>query len=150
MEKKGQMRLPDFLVIGEQKCGTRWILDRLRAEAERLGLEERLVLAGPVLLDRVPCYLNALDLALSLRPDQGCAEMKLRQSIACGRPVLFSNPVNAFVSEHDLGSRVAGDDPAELAAATARRLAAYAAEYLDLNRLNRRRLALWGLEEKAC
>lgn len=34
------MRLPDFLVIGEQKCGTRWILDRLREHPE-LGMPER-------------------------------------------------------------------------------------------------------------
>ncbi len=141
-------------------------IDRLRAEAESLGLGRRLVLAGPVPLDRVPGYLNALDLALSLRPDEACAELKLRQAIACGRPVLFRNPVNAFVVEHDLGSRVEGDDPAELAAAAAgwlrrladpgsaeliaQRLAAYAAEHLDINRMNRFRLDFWGLEEKAC
>lgn len=141
-------------------------IDRLRAEAESLGLGHRLVLAGPVPLDRVPGYLNALDLALSLRPDQGCAEMKLRQAIACGRPVLFHNPVNAFMVEHDLGSRIKRDDPAELAAAAAawlrrladpgsaeliaQRLAAYAAEHLDLDRLNLFRLEFWGLGEQAC
>lgn len=88
-------------------------LDGMRARASELGVEDRCRFEGYVPFDKVPTYVNSLDVgvSISLKDErQVSAELKVRQYLACGKPVIVSPGANEFVLEHGLGSVVEPDD----------------------------------------
>jgi glycosyltransferase involved in cell wall biosynthesis len=132
----------------------------LRSRAQELGVEHRCVLTGHVPFDRVPVYVNSLDVAVSIsdREDRRAAsELKVRQYLACGKPVVISPGGNEFVAREDLGSVVDSTDRDAVAAALDRCLAlpsaqreefalraeAYMQRHLSMENAIAQRFALW-------
>lgn len=135
-------------------------MEGLRARAKELGVDERCVLTGYVPFDRVPAHVNALDVAVSisqLEDRRAASELKVRQYLACGKPVVISPGGNEFVAREGLGSVV---DPADwdgiaealdgwlrLSAteceAFAERAEAYMRRNLSMESAIARRFALW-------
>jgi glycosyltransferase involved in cell wall biosynthesis len=90
-----------FLVVGN---GPR--LDQVRVMARDLGVADRCVFVGHIPPDQVPNYVNALDVGVSInrRSDRfHSAELKVRQYIACGKPVVVTPGGNGFVEDAGLG-----------------------------------------------
>jgi glycosyltransferase involved in cell wall biosynthesis len=145
------------LIVSGDQSG----IGELKALATEMGVEGKIWFRGPVRLEDVPRYIGALDVAISIREDDGCSELKVRQYIACGRPVVVSALVNKFVVKQDLGSLVDRTDQSQITAgiatwldklatdrssdAIALRLSRYATENLDFDFANRERLRSWGL-----
>jgi glycosyltransferase involved in cell wall biosynthesis len=93
-------------------------LDTMKERADQLGIGSHCVFTGYVPFHRVPLYINSLDVGVSinLRPDRFAAsELKVRQYLACGKPVVVSPGSNDFVVVENLGSIV---QPADLDAIT--------------------------------
>lgn len=146
------------LIVSGDQAG----VDVLNGLAQSLQVAERVAIRGPVTLDDIPYYIGAMDVAVSFRDDDGCSELKVRQYISCGRPVVVSANVNRFVEDHDLGSLVdRHDDQAIVDAIThwldrtadarassqqADVLHQYAADQLDFDAANQKRLAAWRLQ----
>ncbi|MFC1531522.1 glycosyltransferase [Gemmatimonadota bacterium] len=88
-------------------------LGSLKHRARELGVSSRCVFTGQVPFDDVPLYCNALDVGVSIndRVDRfAAAELKVRQYVACGKPVVASAGSNEFLGAHDLGSIVDAAD----------------------------------------
>jgi glycosyltransferase involved in cell wall biosynthesis len=134
--------------------------ERLAGRARELGMLPRCVFTGHVPYERVPVYTNALDVGVSLLlPESHAAsEQKVRQYLACGKPVIATTPGgNDFVAHERLGSLVRHDDadaivaeldrwlslPGNERATFAARASRYAAERLSVAQAVARRLALW-------
>jgi len=134
--------------------------DDLKRKAEELKLGKHCVFAGYVPLDRVPLYANALDVgvSISLRSDRRAAsELKVRQYLACGKPVVASPGSNDFLLEEGLGSIVEPRDLAAIGAALeswlslsdeerasfCRKASGYMASHLSMDSAIERRLVLW-------
>jgi len=112
-------------------------MESLRRRAGELGVEERCVLTGYVPFDRVPVHINALDVAVSisrLADRRAASELKVRQYLACGKPVVISPGGNEFVAHEGLGSVVDPSDPEAIAAALDRWLAPSPTECEDFAR----------------
>lgn len=131
----------------------------LARRAGELGVEEFCVLTGHVPYDAVPDYVNALDVGVSflLPRDQLHSEQKVRQYVACGKPVIATTPGgNDFLRDATLGSLVRYDDLDAIAveldrwlnvpdrAAFAARAAQYARDQMSVEQGVLRRLELWG------
>jgi glycosyltransferase involved in cell wall biosynthesis len=148
---------PDIglLIVGEGPG-----LGELRARATALGVVGSCVFTGQVPPWAVPAYVNAIDVGVSInrRPDRyHAAELKVRQYVACGKPVVVSPGGNDFVTEADLGKVVSGCEVSELADALcellrrtgeeqeafARRAREYAVCQLSYDRSVARRFELW-------
>jgi glycosyltransferase involved in cell wall biosynthesis len=132
----------------------------MKRRAAELGLAERCHFAGYVPYRRIPHYVNSLDVGVSISlggDRQMNSELKVRQYLACGRPVVISPGGNEFVTEQGFGSVV---EPRDLDAITrelerwlalgpgerdafARRAATYMHERLSMAAAIERRLALW-------
>ena len=78
-------------------------IEELKSRAKKLGIGDRLIVRGPVPIFEVSKYMNALDVGVSFREDDGCAELKVRQYLACGVPVVASAKVNAFLDSAEVG-----------------------------------------------
>lgn len=88
-------------------------LSGMKRRARELGVEDHCRFSGYVPFDQVPTYINALDVgvSISLRTDRSAAsELKVRQYLACGKPVVLSPGSNEFVLTQDLGSTARPDD----------------------------------------
>lgn len=85
-------------------------VDALRAQAETLGISDRLTVLGPVPFSQVAEHMGMLDIGVSFRDDDGCSELKVRQYLSCGLPVIASAQVNAFMEDADIGRLVPRDD----------------------------------------
>jgi glycosyltransferase involved in cell wall biosynthesis len=135
-------------------------MERLRIRARELGVEERCVLTGYVPFDRVPLHINALDVAVSiseLEDRRAASELKVRQYLACGKPVVISPGGNDFVASEELGSVVDPSDPEAIAEALDRWLALspaacaefaeraeqYMRRHLSMESAIARRFSLW-------
>ncbi len=84
-------------------------LNLLYEKAQQLGVTDRCVFTGYVPFKCVPKYVNALDIGVSLsyRVDRMAAsELKVRQYLACGKPVILSPGSNDFVEVNRFGSIV--------------------------------------------
>jgi glycosyltransferase involved in cell wall biosynthesis len=92
-------------------------LDTLRNRSRELGVASQCVFTGQIPFDEVPLYCNALDVGVSIsyRDDRfAAAELKVRQYLACGKPVVASPGSNEFLRDHDLGSIVDASSPTEI------------------------------------
>ena len=100
-----------FVVLGDGVG-----LGTLQRRARELGVEDRFVFAGHVALDEVPCF--DVGVSISTRWDRrAAAELKVRQYLACGKPVVASPGSNQFLTEQQLGSVVQANDSASTARA---------------------------------
>jgi len=132
----------------------------LRRRAAELGIAERCRFAGYVPYRQIPLYVNSLDagVSLSLRPERAVnSELKVRQYLACGKPIVISPGSNEFVPAEGFGSVVAPEDVDAITAALerwlalgpaereafAKRAAAYMHEHLSMAAAIDRRLRLW-------
>lgn len=104
----------------------------LAARARTVGAGDHLVQLGPVPISEVPRYMGLLDIGVSFRKNDGSSEMKVRQYLACGVPVLVSARVNAFVDAAGIGMTVARDDPRAIARAADRILDGACAPSADI------------------
>lgn len=92
-------------------------IDQLRSQAAALGIADRLHVLGPIPFSDVPKHIGMLDIGVSFRDDDGCSELKVRQYLACGVPVVASAQVNAFMEEADAGILVPREDPSAIGGA---------------------------------
>lgn len=93
-------------------------LETLKKRGHELGVEDHCLFTGYVPFDQVPLYINSLDVgvSISLRDDRRAAsELKVRQYLACGKPVVVSPGSNDFVAVKNFGSIV---EPTDLEAIT--------------------------------
>ena len=86
-------------------------IDALRDRAADLGIDDRLTVLGPVPFSEVAEHMGMLDIGVSFRDDDGCSELKVRQYLSCGVPVIASARVNAFMKDAGIGVLVPRDDP---------------------------------------
>jgi glycosyltransferase involved in cell wall biosynthesis len=110
--------------------------------------------------DEVPKYANALDVGVSILLPQyyAASEQKLRQYLACGKPVIASTPGSSeFVGAANLGSLVHYDDLDAITrefdrwlslsesekANLSERIAQYAREHLSVDQTVSKRIAIW-------
>lgn len=90
-------------------------MDILFNKAKELGVENNIVFSGVVPFDEVVHYINSFDIGISqlYKDKQGSSEQKVRQYLACGKPVVVSpGAVNNFVEEEQLGHIVS--DPYDI------------------------------------
>lgn len=135
-------------------------LDTLKKRAHELQVENHCLFAGYVPFHKVPLYVNSLDVgvSISLRPDRRAAsELKVRQYLACGKPVVISPGSNDFVAVENLGSIVPPTDLEAIAAELdrwlsltageraefARKATEYMRDNLSMEAAVARRLELW-------
>lgn len=95
-----------FLILSGDQKGK----DVLTKLAQETGIEDKIFLRGPVHISEVPKYISALDIGVSFRDDDGCSELKVRQYLSCGVPVIVSAAVNSFVDNNNLGVTVNRND----------------------------------------
>jgi glycosyltransferase involved in cell wall biosynthesis len=96
------------VIIGEGKE-----LEDMKKRARELKIADRVRLEGYIPFDRIPLYVNSLDVgvSISLSEDRRVnSELKVRQYLACGKPVVISPGSNKFVVEENLGSVVQPTD----------------------------------------
>jgi len=128
--------------------------------AEDLGVSDRCVIVGQVPFDSVPLYCNALDVGVSINVHSdrfAAAELKVRQYLACGKPVVASGGSNDFLVSHQLGTIVDPSDSFQVERAVrqwlttsseerrdfAARARRFVHEHLSYAAAVQRRLALW-------
>ena len=136
-------------------------LEDMRQRARELKVADRIRLEGYVPFDEVPHYVNSLDVgvSISLREDrQVNSELKVRQYLACGKPVVISPGSNEFVLEEKFGSIVQPSDIEAIAAeldywlslpsieqeAFCRRAVDYMGANLSMEAGVTKRIDLWG------
>lgn len=105
--------LNQFPNLGVVVLGGGSQLESLVKRAEELGVTGHCVFTGYVPFQKVPMYVNSLDVgvSISLRSDRSNAsELKVRQYLACGKPVVISPGSNDFVIEENFGSVVPPND----------------------------------------
>ncbi len=100
-----------FVIAG----GNKTEVNRLINAARDCGVENSCVFPGHVVYEDVVLYINSFDVCvafdLSSRTDIfGNASQKIRQYIACGKPVVIGEEGNEFVQEEGLGSAVKVND----------------------------------------
>lgn len=119
------------LVVGEDEA-TR----ELAANVMDCGYQEQFSFVGQVPYTDVPNYMGAMDLGMSLRRGnlQSASELKVRQYIACGKPVLVSPGVNEFVMESGIGRVVDPDDMDEIQEAVLHYMRLSPEEYAQVSR----------------
>jgi len=131
----------------------------LARRAAELGVQDSCVLTGHVPYEQVPDYINALDVGVSflLPESQLHSEQKVRQYVACGKPVIATTPGgNDFLRDENLGALVAHDDLDAVArevdrwlrlpdkAGFAARAVQFARDHMSVEQGVERRLDLWG------
>lgn len=130
--------------------------------AKEYGVEDRCHFLGVIPYDQVPAFINLIDIGVSFDlPEnirkKGNSSQKLRQYIACGKPVITVGQSDHCVTAHDLGTAVEPTDLAGIAAAVCQwhkrlqrdpdvireRLRAYAVEYFCADKALEKRLKFW-------
>ena len=153
--------VPAYPNLGVVVVGAGGPVAELEQRAAALGIAERCRFPGYVPYRQIPHYVRSLDLgvSLSLRPErQMNSELKVRQYLAAGKPIVISPGSNEFVVEQGFGSVVPPEDiraiadaigawlakPAAERNAFAAKAAAYMHENLSMAAAIARRLRLWG------
>ena len=108
--------LPDHPKAAVLAAGWDNGMDAVRARAEELGVAGRCRFLGWVDYAQVPRVVNAMDMCFSffepIRIErEGNCSQKVRQYLACGKPVLSIRSGHDFLEEEGLGSVV---DPSDL------------------------------------
>jgi glycosyltransferase involved in cell wall biosynthesis len=90
-------------------------MGQLQRRARELGIENNCVFPGFVPFEHVADYINSFDIGVSLNLPElyqqtGVAEQKVRQYLACGKPVIVGPDGNEFVKTEEFGSMVAPND----------------------------------------
>ncbi|RME85144.1 MAG: glycosyltransferase [Caldilineae bacterium] len=152
--------LPRYPRLGAVIVGHGPGVSALKQRAAELGVAEHVMFTGYRPFDEVPAYVNSFDVGVSISDAvdrYAAAELKVRQYVACGKPVVASPGSNDFLAEEGLGSIVDARDLEGIAAALDRwlsmdegerrafgeRAAGYAREHLSEDGMLARRLALW-------
>jgi glycosyltransferase involved in cell wall biosynthesis len=140
-------------------------IEAMKKKAAELSVADRCIFTGYVAFHLVPLYINSLDVgvSISLRPDRSAAsELKVRQYLACGKPVILSPGSNDFVVSENFGSIA---QPTDLDAIThaldawlsrssderqafSERTARYMREHMSIEAAVARRLELWSAHNK--
>lgn len=84
-------------------------LEKMKARAAELGVKDHCRFEGYVPFHQVPLYVNSLDVGVSislLEERRFSAELKVRQYLACGKPVIMGPGSNEFVLAEKFGSYV--------------------------------------------
>ena len=132
----------------------------LHRRAQELGVGDRCVFPGYVPFHHVPTYVNSLDVGVSLNllpSREASSELKVRQYLACGKPVLASPGGNDFLMDAGLGSIVRPRDIDVIAreldrwlgmkphdrAAFAHQASDYTVRHLSVDSATNQRLDLW-------
>jgi glycosyltransferase involved in cell wall biosynthesis len=132
----------------------------MKRRAAALGLGDGCRFTGYLPYPRIPRVINSLDVGVSinqLEDRQMNSELKVRQYLACGRPIVISPGSNEFVTAEGLGTVVQPSDIGAVAQALdrwlsvplserdafAQRAALYMHENLSMARAIERRLQLW-------
>jgi glycosyltransferase involved in cell wall biosynthesis len=150
-------KYPDLgvVILGDEN-GNQNLIDL----AHKLGIQEHCVFTGSVPFHQVPTYINAFDVGISLLPPKyyGQSELKVRQYVSCGIPVVATTPgSNDFLGENKLGSLVNNNDIKYITDELDRWLSlneddrtkfsnrafAYARDHLSVERALDRRFSLW-------
>jgi len=103
----------------------------MQRRAAELGIAERCRFTGYVPYRRIPAWVNSLDVgvSISLEPErQMNSELKVRQYLACGKPIVISPGSNEFVPAEGFGTVVEPEDLDAITAAIERWLALTPAE----------------------
>lgn len=143
-------RLSDLDSLRLVLCASERTRDTRRLErfAERLGLTPRIQWHYRLAPDELCAWVQHALLSVAPLQDcarnalQGCAPLKILESMACGVPVIASDlaPVRELLRDGVEGRLVAADRPGELAR-TIRILLAYPAHRAQLGRNARERIA---------
>jgi glycosyltransferase involved in cell wall biosynthesis len=153
--------VPEYPKLGVVIVGAGEPVAELQQRAAELGIAERCHFPGYVPYRQIPHYVRSLDLgvSLSLRPERAMnSELKVRQYLAAGKPIVISPGSNEFVVEQGFGTVVPPEDvpaiadaigawlakPAAERDAFAARAGAYMHENLSMAAAIARRLRLWG------
>ena len=118
--------LEAFVLVRRQRPDTRLLLvgdgetaQSLRDQASRLGLADSVIWTGRVPYDRVPDYINAMNICVApFCGNRGeTSPVKLFDYLACARPVVASAipSVASLFSEREGVAQVPPDDPDALA-----------------------------------
>jgi glycosyltransferase involved in cell wall biosynthesis len=138
----------------------------MQRRAADLGLLERCRFAGYVPYRKIPLHVQSLDVgvSISLAPERAMnSELKVRQYLACGKPIVISPGSNEFVPAEGFGTVVEPEDLGAITAALERWLAlapaereafakrthAYMHEHLSMAAAIDRRLRLWAERMRA-
>ena len=152
--------LPRFPGLGVVIVGSGEPVAGMQRRAHELGLAERCHFPGYVPYRRIPLYVKSLDVgvSISVAPERAVnSELKVRQYLACGKPIVISPGGNEFVPEQGFGTVVEPADvpaitdaiarwlslAADERAAFAARAARYMHDELSMAAAIERRLRLW-------
>jgi glycosyltransferase involved in cell wall biosynthesis len=148
------------LRLGVVIVGAGKLVAAMKRRATELGLAERCHFAGYVPYRKIPLYMNSLDVGVSINLKPGWqlnSELKVRQYLACGTPIVISPGSNEFVQAENFGTVVESEDlgaitqaierwlalrPAEREAFSAR-AARYMHERLSMAAAIEQRICLW-------
>ncbi|MEX0611876.1 MAG: glycosyltransferase [Pirellulales bacterium] len=115
---------PDLgvVIVGHDQGGL------LKRRAKELGLEDRTALPGLVSYELIPTYVNSFDVGFALdRPERmqttGNSYQKVRQYLACGKPVITCVEERSELVRQGLVESVAPDDLGALQSAVRKLLA---------------------------
>ena len=130
--------------------------------AGRVGVEDRCYFPGTVSYEDVPAFINRMTIGYSffepwVTRRTGNASQKVRQYLACGKPVISIHEGHEFLERENLGSTVDPDHIEEVEAATRMwlrcsqrdpvsvrdRLRAYAVAHLSTEKALTDRLEFW-------
>jgi glycosyltransferase involved in cell wall biosynthesis len=101
--------LPKYPNLGLVILGDGKELEPMKARATELEIRDHCRFEGYVPFHQIPLYVNSLDLgvSISLQDERRfSAELKVRQYLACGKPVIVGPGSNEFVLAEKFGSYV--------------------------------------------
>lgn len=136
-------------------------MHEVAALAKALGVSKRCHFLGWVPYENAPDVIRLMDIGFSFFETpalsiEGNASQKVRQYLACGKPVISIPEGHAFLREHDLGDVVDPKDTASLErivkhwidrtgkdSSLQNRLSNFAREHLSTEQAFEQRLAFW-------
>jgi glycosyltransferase involved in cell wall biosynthesis len=98
-------------ILGVIVGGAGPMLESLRELSRELDVEANCLIVGQVAYEQVADWINWFDIGVAMDlPERagvvGSSNQKIRQYLACGKPVIASSGVNEFLDLNDLGSTV--------------------------------------------
>lgn len=137
-------------------------VEQLKEQAVKMGISSQCYFTGSVAYEDVAYYINSFDVGVAFDlADRtvvfGNASQKIRQYIACGKPVVIGEGGNDFIEKEGLGTVVRVDDyqgiadaldywlsqPYEVKVEHTKKAAAYAHLNLSYDKAVKDRLQIW-------